>query len=158
MSGPTPVDSQILAALRALVLAANTDAGQKVDIERTEDDPYEADGDLPAINLLLVEESIRTPSTMGMVASGADHDHRLNVVVQVVATGGTAGSQARAISAQVAQALGTSPTLGGLLSGAILPIGKQWLRDDAGESRLMRQNNLWACSYRTHSHNPFDAI
>ena len=37
-------------------------------------------------------------------------------------------------------------------------MGKQWLHDDDADTRLVRQNNLWVCGYRTHSHDPFTAI
>jgi len=153
-----PVDSQVLAAIKALLLAAATGAGASVHVHRSDADPFTST-ELPAINLLAVEEGVFTPTTTGMAYGGTVHQHRLQVVVQVVCQGGSAAAdQARLISAQAAQALGLDPTLGGLCHEAALPKGKQWLHDDEADTRLVRQNNLWLCGYRTHSHNPFTVI
>jgi hypothetical protein len=152
----TPVDTQVLAAVKAL-LVGQTDA-LSIDTHRTEADPYTT-AQLPAINLLAVEESIATPTTIGMAQGGAAHQHRLQLVVQVITQGGSAAAdQARLVSAQAAQAIGLQPTLSGLCATALLPMGKQWLHDDDADTRLVRQNNLWVCGYRTHSHDPFTAI
>ena len=152
----TPVDTQVLNAVKALIDAAAT-AASSVDIDRTEADPY-TPADLPAINLLAVEESTQHLTPLNL-AAGAVCVNRLQLVVQVVASGGgAAGAQARLISAQVAAALGADPTLAGLCPAGLLPAGKQWLRDDDGDSRLIRQNNLYVCSYRTTSANPFTTL
>ena len=152
----TPVDTQVLVAVKALIDAAAT-AAASVDIDRTEADPY-TPADLPAINLLAVEESTQHLTPLNL-ATGAVCVNRLQLVVQVVASGGSAaGAQARLISAQVAAALGVDPTLAGLCLAGLLPAGKQWLRDDDGDSRLIRQNNLYVCSYRTTSANPFTTL
>lgn len=152
----TPVDTQVLVAVKALIDAAGTSAAV-VDIDRTEADPY-TPADLPAINLLAVEENTQHLTPLNL-ATGAVCANRLQLVVQVVASGGSAaGAQARLISAQVAAALGADPTLAGLCPAGVLPAGKQWLRDDDGDSRLIRQNNLYVCSYRTTSANPFITI
>lgn len=152
----TPVDTQVLVAVKALIDAAGTSAAV-VDIDRTEADPY-TPADLPAINLLAVEENTQHLTPLNL-ATGAVCVNRLQLVVQVVASGGSAaGAQARLISAQVAAALGADPTLAGLCLVGLLPAGKQWLRDDDGDSRLIRQNNLYVCSYRTTSANPFTTL
>lgn len=152
----TPVDTQVLVAVKALIDAAAT-AAASVDIDRTEADPY-TPADLPAINLLAVEESTQHLTPLNL-AAGAVCVNRLQLVVQVVASGGSAaGAQARLISAQVAAALGANPTLAGLCLAGLLPAGKQWLRDDDGDSRFIRQNNLYVCSYRTTSANPFTTL
>lgn len=152
----TPVDTQVLVAVKALIDAAGTSAAV-VDIDRTEADPY-TPADLPAINLLAVEENTQHLTPLNL-ATGAVCVNRLQLVVQVVASGGSAaGAQARLISAQVAAALGADPTLAGLCLAGLLPAGKQWLRDDDGDSRLIRQNNLYVCSYRTTSANPFTTL
>jgi hypothetical protein len=153
-----PVDSQILAALSALLLAAGTDAGTSVHVHRTEADAFEP-SELPAINLLAVEEGIQTQGPLDASAGGAVHTHSLQVVVQVITSGGSAAAaQARLVSAQCAQAIGLDTTLGGLCRLGTRPAGKQWLHDDEGDTRLLRQNNLWVCGYRTHSTNPFVAL
>lgn len=153
----TPVDTQVLVAVKALIDAAAT-AAASVDIDRTEADPY-TPADLPAINLLAVEESTQHLTPLNLAAGGSVCVNRLQLVVQVVASGGSAaGAQARLISAQVAAALGADPTLAGLCLAGLLPAGKQWLRDDDGDSRLIRQNNLYVCSYRTTSANPFTTL
>ena len=155
---PTPVDSQVLEALKTLIVAAATAAGSRVFVDRTAADPFAA-AELPAINLVSVEESVSTPSTVGAAYQGMQQNHTFQVVLQVLVSNTLdAGAIARLISAQAAQAIGTDPTLGGLCSNALQPTGKQWVFDDESETRFARQNNLWLCRYRTHSHDPFTAI
>jgi hypothetical protein len=149
----------VLLAVRDRIVAAGT-AATTVDIDRTESDPY-TEADLPAINLLAVEEAIQPLTPVNLASGGAVLQNRLQLVVQVVAGGGAAGvvgAQARLLSAQVAAALGADPTLAGLCVQGLLPAGKQWLHDEDGSSRLIRQNNLWVCTYRTTSVNPFSTI
>lgn len=155
----TPVDTQVLQAIAALLLAAGTDAGTSVHMHRTEADAFEP-SELPAINLLAVEEGIQTTGPLDVAsASGAVHTHSLQVVVQVIASGNSAAAHvARMVSAQCAQAIAADATLGGLCRLGVRPAGKQWLHDDEADARLIRQNNLWLCGYRTHSANPFIAL
>ena len=158
MPTQTPVDTQLLAALQTLLVAANTNAGARVFVDRTAADPFQPN-ELPAINLVSVEEGVTAPSTMGAAFQGMHQNHVFQLVVQVLVSSATdAGTAARLISAQAAQAMGTDPTLGGLCSNAMELSGKQWVFDDEAECRFVRQNNLWLCRYRTHSHDPFTAI
>lgn len=158
MPTPTPVESQVLAALQALLVAAATSAGPRVFVDRTAADPFTA-AELPAINLVSVEEGVSAQTTMGAAYQGMPQNHVFQVVVQVLVSNTTdAGAIARVLSAQAAQAIGTNPTLNGLCSNALQLTGKQWVFDDESETRFARQNNLWLCRYRTHSHDPFTAI
>lgn len=152
----TPVDTQIMHAVRATLQAANLGAG--IHVDRTDADPFELT-ELPAINLIAVEESISTPSLIGAAHDGVLQTHSFQLVVQVVVQqGGPAADGARLISASATQALAADPTLGGLCSGALRPVGKQWLLDDGAERPLARQNTLWLCGYRTNSRDPFTPI
>lgn len=152
----TPAETQVLQAVMAVLQSANL--GASLHMDRTEADPFEL-RELPAINLLAVDEGVSTPTTIGMAYDSVLQLHSLQVVVQaVVSSGSGAGAAARLLSAKAAQALASNPTLGGLCNGAIRPVGKQWLTDDAAERPLCRQNTLWLCSYRTHSRDPFTVI
>lgn len=154
----TPVDTQILAALDALIKAAGI-TGVGVHIGRSDADPFEP-GELPAVNLLPIDESITTESRMGS-AMGAKvlQAHSFSLVVQVITRGGSAAeNQARLISAQCEAAIGANPTLGGVCSQTMYLTAKQWIRDDGSEQRLARQNSLYQCEYRTWSGDPFTSV
>lgn len=153
-----PVDSQILAALKTLLRAA-LPASVGVHTGRSDADPFLPE-ELPAVNLLPVEEEVSSPSTMGSAAGVAVlRAHRLALVVQVVTRGGSAAEDAaRQISAQCDQAIGQDPTLGGVCRQTLIPTGKQWVRDDGSEQRLSRQNTLYRGEYRTYSTDPFTAV
>lgn len=153
-----PVDSQILAALKALLLGADVGA-EGVHIGRSEADPFEA-GELPAVNLLALDEDVFSPVTIGAaVGVPVLQTHNFKLVVQVVTRGGSAAEDAaRSISAQCAQAIALDPTLGGVCRQLLTPVAKQWLRDDGQEQRLARQNTLYSGAYRTLSTDPFTAV
>lgn len=152
----TPVDTQILTALEALLKAAGLE-GVGVHIGRSDADPFEP-SELPAVNLLPIDESVATQSRMGSaVGQKVLQQHSLSLVVQVITRGGSAAeSQARLISAQCEAAIGANPTLGGVCSQTMHLTAKQWMRDDGSEQRLARQNSLYQCEYRTWSGDPFN--
>ena len=154
----TPVDTQILTALDALLKAAGL-TGVGVHIGRSDADPFEP-GELPAVNLLPVDESITTDSRVGSaVGAKVLQAHSLSLVVQVITRGGSAAeNQARLISAQCEAAIGTDPTLGGICRQTMYLTAKQWIRDDGSEQRLARQNSLYQCEYRTYSGDPFTSV
>jgi hypothetical protein len=154
----TPVDTQLLDALKALLQAAALPV-VGVHVARSEADPFEPD-ELPAVNILPVQEDIVSPTTIG-AARGAPvlQVHRFQLVVQVVTRGGSAAeSVARRVSALCAQAIAQNPTLGGVCRQLLTPMAKQWVRDDDHEQRLARQNTLYSGEYRTYSHDPFTAV
>jgi hypothetical protein len=150
-----PVEVQILDAVQALLLSANTDAGQGVHQSRGDADPF-ATTDLPAINLLLLSDEVETPSVMGGgLGVPVLQLHNLELIVQVIsaATSG-AERQARIIASQVQTALLQDPTLGGICSSAITLKARQWIRDENPEFPLARQNNLYKCAFSTYAHAP----
>jgi hypothetical protein len=153
-----PAETQVLNALRDVLSAANLGA-QGIHIMRGVDDAFEP-AELPAVNLILVQEDIDTPSTIGGGLSvPLLQTHNLQLVVQVVAQSTTdALARARLISAKAQQAIGQNPTLGGVCKQLLRPEGKQWLHDDGAEQRLARQNTLYSGAYRTYSNNPFTLI
>lgn len=155
---PIPLDSQILAALQALLLAA-PNLGAGVHVGRSDADPFEP-AELPAVNLLVVDEDIAASVPMG-AALGAPvlQTHRLKLVVQVVTRGGSAAEDAaRLISARCAQAIAQDPTLGGRSRQLLTPQAKQWLRDDGNEQRVARQNTLYSAEYRSFAQDPFTPV
>lgn len=154
-----PVDSQILAALKALLDSQVWPTGVGVHVGRSDADPFEL-AELPAVNLLPIDEDVSTASMMGAaVGVPVLQLHTIKLVVQVVTRGGSAAEDAaRSISAQCAQAIGQDPTLGGVCSQVLTPVAKQWLRDDGAEQRLCRQNTLYSGAYRTYSDNPYQAV
>ena len=154
----TPVDTQILTALDALIKAAGI-AGVGVHIGRSDADPFEP-SELPAVNLLPIDESITTETRMGSaVGAKVLQMHALSIVVQVITRGGSAAeNQSRLISAQCEAAIGADPTLGGICRQTMYLTAKQWIRDDGSEQRLARQNSLYQCEYRTYSGDPFTSV
>lgn len=148
----TPVPDQILAALSALLTAANTDAGASVHIDRTEDTPFEAE-ELPAINLYLIDEERAHPSVRGAaVGEPVLGVHTLRIVQEVYTRGGPGGAAAgRVIAAQAEAALAADPTLGGKCSQVLLPKRTQWERDDRSEQKNFKTNVLLVGEYRTYS-------
>jgi hypothetical protein len=154
-----PVSTRILDALAALLQAANTGAFT-VDVDRdNEAEPYGVE-ELPALNILAVEEDVDIESLVG-AAVGVPmlQDVTLSVVLQVVSRGGVAPSrQARSISAACEAAIALNPTLSGVCPQVIRVTGRQWLRDDAAEQRLARMNTRLVCGYRTQSTDPFTAL
>jgi hypothetical protein len=153
MSGP--VSTQILDALVALLQAASTGAAT-VDVDRdNEAEPYEP-GELPAINVIPVEEDVSADRLMGAaVGVPIRQDVTLAVVLQIVTRGGTEPArQARSISAACEAALAADPTLGGVCNQVLRVTGRQWLRDDSAEQRLARMNTRLVCAYRTLSTDP----
>lgn len=152
------VDQQILDALAALLTPAATGAAS-VHVERDDAaEPFEP-AELPAINLLAVEDQIATPTRTGMgVGSPVLQVHRLAVVVQIVYRGSNSARQARAIGDAVEQLVASSPTLGGVCSQGLLPDGRQWLRYDSAEQPMTRQNTRFVGEYRTYSGAPNQSI
>jgi hypothetical protein len=154
-----PVDSQILAALKALLDGQVWPSAVGVHVGRSDADPFELT-ELPAVNLLPIDEDVSAASMMGAaVGVPVLQLHTIKLVVQVVTRGGSAAEDAaRSISAQCAQAIGQDPTLGGVCRELLRPVAKQWLRDDGSEQRLCRQNTLYSGGYRTYSDNPFLSV
>lgn len=154
-----PVETQILAAAKALLLSANTDAGTSVHVSRGDADPFEA-GELPAINLLLLSDDVDTPSVIGGgLGVPLLQMHSLELVVQVVGNS-TSGAeqQARAIGAQAQAALLQDASLGGLCADAITIKARQWLRDENPDRPLARQNSLYRCGYRAYAADPYTPV
>lgn len=151
--------TQILAAYQALLLAAGTDAGDSVHVDRTTETPFEA-AELPAINLLLVDEDIDQPAPFG-AARGQPvlQTHGLRLVCEVYARGGpAAAAQTRLIAAQCDAALAADPTLGGKCSQILFPRKRQYERDDATEQKTFSTKTLLVGEYRTYSNDPFNAV
>ena len=154
-----PVSTHILDTLAAVLQAANTGACT-IDVDRdNEAEPYGVD-ELPALNILAVEEDVGTESLMGAaVGVSMLQDVTLTVVLQVVSRGGVAPArQARSISAACEAAIAIDPTLNGVCPQVIRVTGRQWLRDDSAEQRLARMNTRLVCGYRTQSTDPFTAL
>lgn len=154
-----PASTQILAAYRALLLAAATDAGTSVHVDRTTETPFEA-SELPAINLLLVDEDIDQPAPFGAARGQAVlQTHALRLICEVFARGGpAAAAQARLIAAQCDAALAADPTLGGKCSQILFPRKRQHERDDGSEQKLFSTKTLLVGEYRTYSNDPFNAV
>lgn len=151
-----PVSTQILDAL-ALRLRATQTGAASIDVDRdNEAEPYQPD-ELPAINIIPVDEDVSNPTTLGAGAGVAlRQDVSLAVVLQIVTRGGVEPARAaRRISAVCEQALATEPTLGGVCSQVLRVTGRQWLRDDSAEQRLARMNTRLECAYRALSTDPF---
>jgi hypothetical protein len=154
-----PIEDQILAAAKALLLAANTGAGTSVHLSRGDADPFDT-AELPAINLLLLNDEIETPQTIG-AAMGVPvlQLHSLDLVVQVVSASASGAEQAaRAIAAQCQVALLQDASLGGICAEAITLRGRQWLRDENTDYPLARNNSLYRCAYRAYAADPFTPI
>lgn len=151
-----PVSTQILDALAARLRAISSGA-RSIDVDRdNEAEPYQPD-ELPAINIIPVDEDV---STAAMVGAGVGvplrQDVSLAVVLQIVTRGGVQPARdARRISATCEQALATDPTLGGVCTQVLRVTGRQWLRDDSAEQRLARMNTRLECAYRARSTDPF---
>jgi hypothetical protein len=153
-----PVNTQVLNALAKLLNAASTGASG-VHVSRGESDPFESD-ELPAINLVMLDEDIATPTVIGSgVGVQRLQVHTLRLVVQVVARSTVdAENDAREISAKCAKAIAADPLLGGVCSQLLYPVAQQWLRDEGSEQRLARQNTLYRGEYRTYSNDPFTPV
>lgn len=151
-----PVSTQILEALAALLRSSLTGA-VSVDVDRdNEAEPYEAT-ELPAVNIIPVDESVSAESSIG-AAMGTPmlQNVSLAVVLQIVSRGGTAPArEARRINAACEAALAADPTLGGTCPQVLRVTGRQWLRDDGAEQRLARMNTRLECAYRTRSTDPY---
>lgn len=154
-----PVSTQILDAL-ATVLRSASSGAVTIDVDRdNEAEPYEP-SELPAVNLIPVDEDIGIESMAG-AAIGVPllQDVTLAVVLQVVTRGGTQPArQARRISAVCEAALAANPTLGGVCPQVLRTTGRQWLRDDGAEQRLARMNTRLVCGYRTQSTDPYTPL
>lgn len=148
------VDQQILDAL-ALLLTPSATGAARVDVERDDTEtPYEVP-ELPAINLLAVEDVIYSPTKIGLaVGHPVLQVHRLAIVVQILYRGANSARNARQIGVAVERLVAGNPTLGGLCSQGLLPDGRQWLRDDAAESPLTRQNTRFVGEFCTYSNDP----
>lgn len=151
-----PVCSQILAALQVLFSQPGIGAAT-VDIDRdNEAEPYTT-VELPAINIIPVEENVSAPNLIGAgLRAPVWQDVSLTVVLQIVSRGGSdPAAQARLISAACEAALAADPTLGGLCPQVVRITGRQWLRDDSAEQRLARMNTRLECVYRTRANDPY---
>ena len=151
-----PVSTLILDALAARLRAISSGA-RSVDVDRdNEAEPYQPD-ELPAINIIPVDEDVSSPAMVGAaVGVPLRQDVSLAVVLQIVTRGGTQPArEARRISAACEQALATDPTLGGVCTQVLRVTGRQWLRDDGAEQRLARMNTRLECAYRTRSTDPY---
>lgn len=150
-----PVSTQILDAMAVLVRGVSGEA-RTVDVDRdNEAEPYQPD-ELPAINLLPIEEDVSVDAMFG-AAVGVPmlQDVTLAIVLQIVTRGGSEPArQARRISAAVEAALAADTTLGGTCPQVLRVTGRQWLRDDGAEQRLARMNTRFVCGYRTQSTDP----
>lgn len=154
-----PVSTQILDALSARLAGAATGAAT-VDVDRdNQAEPYEA-AELPALNIIPVDEEIDAAFMAGAaVGVPVRQDVTLAVVLQIVTCGGSfPARQARRISAACEAALAADPTLGGVCTQVLRVTGRQWLRDDGAEQRLARMNTRLVCAYRTRSTDPYKAL
>lgn len=149
-----PVSTQILDALAERLRAAATGA-HTVDVDRdNEAEPY-ASAELPAINIIPVEEDVGSDSLIGAARAPVWQDIAFTVVLQIVSRGGSDPARlARRISAACEAALAEEPTLGGVCPQVLRVTGRQWLRDDGAEQRLARMNTRLLCVYRTRSTQP----
>lgn len=151
-----PVSTQILAAMSARLASTATGAAT-VDVDRdNEAEPYAPD-ELPALNIIPVDEEVSADVLVGAaVGVPMRQDVTLAVVLQIVTRGGTQPArEARRISAACEAALAADPTLGGVCTQVLRVTGRQWLRDDGAEQRLARMNTRLVCSYRTRSTDPY---
>lgn len=154
-----PVSTQILAAYQALLIAAATGAGTSVHVDRTDQTPFEP-AELPAVNLLLVDEDIDQPAPFGAARGAAVLQvHALRIVREVYTRGGpAAAAQARLIDAQCDAATAADPTLGGKCSQVMFPKKRQHERDDSSEQKLFSTKTLLEGQYRTYSNAPHTAV
>ena len=153
-----PVSTRILEAMAAVVrTAARAERVATVDVDRdNEAEPYQPD-ELPAINIIPVDEDVAIESMAG-AAVGVPmlQDVTLAVVLQIVSRGGVDPAKAaRHISAACEAALAADPALGGACPQVLRVTGRQWLRDDGAEQRLARMNTRLVCAYRTRSTHPY---
>lgn len=151
-----PVSTHILDALAARLRSISSGA-RSVDVDRdNEAEPYQSD-ELPALNIIPVDEDVSTAAMVGAaVGVPLRQDVSLAVVLQIVTRGGTQPArEARRISAACEAALAADPTLGGVCTQVLRVTGRQWLRDDGAEQRLARMNTRLECAYRTRSTDPF---
>lgn len=151
-----PVNTQILKTFAVLITAANVDAVMPVHIGRSEAEPFEP-GELPAVNLLIIDESVSARSRQGAAQGVKVLEHNTIQIVAQVITQGTAAAEndAREISAQIEAMVGLNPTLGGICTETLFVVGRQWLRDDGAAQHLARQNTLFQGGYRTWSGDPY---
>lgn len=156
-----PVSTQILDALAALVRAAVRELRvATVDVDRDNDaEPYQPD-ELPAVNIIPVDEDVAVDSMAG-AAVGVPmlQDVTLAVVLQIVTRGGVDPARvARRISAASEAAVAADPTLAGACPQVLRITGRQWVRDDGSEQRLARMNTRFVCGYRTQSTDPYTPL
>ncbi len=156
-----PVSTQILESMAVVIRAAAREQGiATVDVDRDNDaEPYQVD-ELPAINVIPVDEDVVVESFAG-AAVGVPmlQDVTLAVVLQVVSRGGVDPAKAaRRISADCEAALAVDPTLGGACPQVLRVTGRQWVRDDGSEQRLARMNTRLVCGYRTQSTDPYTPL
>lgn len=149
-------DMQVLDALAALLTPAATGA-TTVDVERDDAaEPYPA-AELPAINILAVDESIDTQQML-LGHAPMFQVRRLSLVVQIVYRGANSARSARDIGDAVETLVAANATLGGLCIEGMVPDGRQWVRDDTAEAPLTRQNTRFSAAYRTLNTAPATVI
>lgn len=161
----TPPIDLILERLRALLIAAGTDAGASVHIDRTEAIPFEP-AELPAVNLFALEEKRQAPAMMGAALGRAYLiEHMPELVLEVYTRGGPAAAKAgRVIAAQCEAALAADPTLTAAgtqpaaCSQILRPTQTRWVRDDGNEQKHFKAQLLLAGEYRTYSNAVFSPV
>jgi hypothetical protein len=153
------IADQILNNLRSLLVAAGTDAGASVHIDRTEETPFEVN-ELPAVNLFAMAEKRATPAMMGAALGRAYLiEHTIDLVLEVYTRGGPpAAAAGRLIAAQCEAALAADPTVGSVCTQILRPTETRWSRDDASEQKLFKTQVLHTGAYRTHSNAVFTPI
>lgn len=148
---------QVLDALAARLTPAATGA-TSVDVERDDSaEPYSPE-ELPALNILAVDEAIDSIVPLGGAGAGVPQIRRLELVVQIVYRGAGSARRARVVGDAVESVIAADATLGGLCITGLLPDGRQWVRDDGAEQPLTRQNIRFTAQYRTLSTAPASVI
>ena len=149
------MQQQILEAMQAVIIAANTAAGSDVEIDRTEPWPAER---VPAVEIT-TEDSAELVEPLT-----AHHPHlqqrTFEFEIRCTASGRTAPAESRALGAEVETALIASAsdvTLGGL-TRTLLLTGVSSLKDGSGEVPVAEQRQKWRAIYVTQSGAPTQPV
>lgn len=145
MAKPSHLQRQILEAVRSILAAAATDAGQRVRVEGLNSLPASA---LPAIEIEAGDEEVER-QTLGKAGRATLRRELLIEIGCIVKGGGDHLARASELLAQVEEALCPSyPTeLDVLLDGRPRLRGTRPQHDDAGAEPIYRIRSAWVCRY-----------
>lgn len=147
------VQQQILEAVKAVLVAAATDAGDSVFLDHL--DPL----DLTQLPALLIEESPSGESVTPSTLSGVQRRDLRVSVTAVVAHASEYGARARELGLQVEKALAAAtPQLIRLAkAGFALETGRMLLSGEGKEAKAARQQ-VWRFSYLVRPNAPDVAL